>query len=62
MCTALRFDPRSCSWSWPGVSPAAAQQAYQIGQGDILKVAVWSQPELSGEFTVDVGRRRSPCR
>jgi polysaccharide biosynthesis/export protein len=34
--------------------PAAAQQAYQLGHGDILKVAVWSQPELSGEFTVDV--------
>lgn len=33
---------------------AEARQGYLIGQGDILKIAVWSQPELSGEFTVDV--------
>ena len=31
-----------------------ADQAYHVGQGDVLKVAVWAQPELSGQFTVDV--------
>lgn len=34
--------------------PASAQSAYRVGNGDILKIAVWSQPELSGLFTVDL--------
>jgi polysaccharide export outer membrane protein len=37
----------------PAPSPEA-RQAYRIGQGDVLKIAVWSQAELSGEYTVDV--------
>ncbi len=33
--------------------PAWARQSYLVGLGDVLKLAVWAQPELSGEFTVD---------
>ncbi len=33
--------------------PVRAAQTYVVGNSDVLKVTVWSQPELSGEFTVD---------
>lgn len=34
-------------------APARASQPYLVGLGDVLKVVVWAQPELSGEFTVE---------
>lgn len=35
-------------------APLLAQSAdYRIGQGDILTISVWAQPELSGQFKVD---------
>ena len=40
--------------SWLPAVRVEAQASYRIGEQDLLKVGVWSQPELGGEFTVDV--------
>lgn len=40
--------------SWLPAARVVAQAPYRIGEQDLLKVGVWSQPELGGEFTVDV--------
>jgi protein involved in polysaccharide export with SLBB domain len=36
----------------PGPGPAAAQSAPELRPGDVVRVTVWRQPEMSGEFAV----------
>lgn len=36
-----------------GAAPSAAQEAYVLGSGDRVKITVFGEPELSGEFQID---------
>jgi polysaccharide export outer membrane protein len=36
------------------VSAAASQDDYSLQPGDMLRVAIWREPDLSGEFVVDM--------
>lgn len=37
------------------VGPAFAQSAYSLGPGDVIRVTVFGEPDLSGEFEVGAG-------
>ena len=39
--------------SQPSYSPSAASNQYNLGNGDRLRITVFGEPELSGEFVVD---------
>jgi protein involved in polysaccharide export with SLBB domain len=38
---------------WVGVAPAARAYDYTIRAGDVLKITVWGQDDLSKEYPVD---------
>lgn len=38
-----------------GASPAAVAEGYRLGSGDQVRITVYGQPELTGEYAVDGG-------
>ena len=50
---ALGLGP--ASWAAPQPSARAAAQAYRLGSGDHVRITVYNEPNLSGEFQVSDG-------
>jgi protein involved in polysaccharide export with SLBB domain len=44
---------QSASQSMPGAGQPQVDQAYRLGSGDRVRVTVYGQPELTGEYQVD---------
>ena len=44
---------QSASQSMPGAAQPQVDQAYRLGSGDRVRITVYGQPELTGEYQVD---------
>lgn len=54
-------DPATAAASQAAVAPAAASQDYKLGVGDKVRIIVYNEPTLSGEFAVsDAGTLSLP--
>lgn len=56
LCSAWLCGLAACADSWDGpppAAPAAKQESYRLGTGDKLRVIVYGEDDLGGEYEID---------